>query len=149
MANCGFEKIVGNLCGTYYPEDSECVSIQSCQKEVNSHLGLLHAMAETVLISEKQLIFARAGKLQHDTFNFSAALDHFPARISCIMNLKPRHTGDFIKSQVHECGYTCNKSCDFVAKVLIGFKNICDSCYMGDFHRALALLVSPRLSATC
>jgi len=61
MAECRFGTLVDGACGSNHLKETHCVTIQDCQKEVQSHLGELHAISKACPVSEKQLILARAG----------------------------------------------------------------------------------------
>lgn len=65
MAECRFGTLVDGACGGNHLKETHCVTIQSCQKEVQFHLGELHAIAKSCPVSEKQLILARAGNFSY------------------------------------------------------------------------------------
>ena len=65
MAECRFSTLVDDACGDNHFKETHCVTIQSCQREVQSHLGELHAINKSLPVSEKQLILARAGDITY------------------------------------------------------------------------------------
>ena len=69
MAKCGFSKFVGDSCGHGTSSaDTQCITLGECKKDIKPHLRGFN-VSDSILKSEMQLIFARAGIVSNNAFH--------------------------------------------------------------------------------